>query len=46
VVVGQDFEFANKIDMAPERKVCLDSLLQAGQTQLLKLSGRLLREWL
>jgi hypothetical protein len=45
VAVSQDFEFADKIGMAPERKVCLDSLLQAGQPQLLKLSSCLLSEW-
>jgi hypothetical protein len=37
VAVDQDLEFADKISMAAERKVGLDSLLQAGQPQLLKL---------
>ena len=41
---GQDFEFADKICMTPERKVCLDSFLQAEQPKLLKSSSFCLRE--
>jgi hypothetical protein len=32
--------------MSPERKICLDSLLQAGQPHLLNSSSFGLRKWL
>jgi hypothetical protein len=46
VAFGQTLDFTDKISMAPERKVGLDALLQAGQLQLLESGSFRLHEWL